>query len=228
MVTPLNARNPTAAYGAYFECGGTDHYKATCPRLNQAPGQGGNRPNQALAIDEGQGHGNNGNPASGRALHNVKIVCHEKVVRIPLPHGDILRVLGERPEEKVNHLMSVKADGLPPSREIEFRIDLIPGAMPVVKYPYRLAHSEMEELSSQLKELQDKGFIRPSSSPWGAPIKEENEMHLGLTLELLKKEKLYAKFSKCEFWLQEVQFLGHVINGDDIHVDPGKIEAVKN
>ncbi|GKF10047.1 putative reverse transcriptase domain-containing protein, partial [Tanacetum coccineum] len=53
-------------------------------------------------------------------------------------------------------------------------------------------------------------------------------MHLGLVFELLKKEKLYAKFSKCEFWLREVQFLGHVINGDGIHVDPSKIEAVKN
>ncbi|GJV80305.1 putative reverse transcriptase domain-containing protein, partial [Tanacetum coccineum] len=240
--------------------------------------------------------------------------------------------------------------GLPPSREIKFRIELVPGAIPVAKSPYRLAPSEMEELSGQLKELQDKGFIRPSSSPWGAPVlfvkkkdgsfrmcidyrelnkltiknryplpriddlfdqlqgsqyfskidlrsgyhqlrvheddipktafrtryghfeftvmpfgltnapavfmdlmnrvcrpyldkfvivfiddilvysktREEHEVHLGLVLELLKKEKLYAKFSKCEFWLREVQFLGHVINGDGIHVDPSKIEAVKN
>ncbi|GJY42446.1 reverse transcriptase domain-containing protein [Tanacetum coccineum] len=58
--------------------------------------------------------------------------------------------------------------------------------------------------------------------------REEHEEHLGLLLELLKKERLYAKFSKCEFWLQEVQFLGHVINGDGIHVDPSKIKAVKN
>ncbi|GKE29678.1 putative reverse transcriptase domain-containing protein [Tanacetum coccineum] len=58
--------------------------------------------------------------------------------------------------------------------------------------------------------------------------KGEHEIRLGLILELLKKEKLYAKFSKCEFWLQEVQFLGHVINGDGIHVDPSKIKAVKN
>ncbi|GJU61519.1 reverse transcriptase domain-containing protein [Tanacetum coccineum] len=57
---------------------------------------------------------------------------------------------------------------------------------------------------------------------------EEHREHLGLVLELLKKERLYAKFSKCEFWLQEVQFLGHVINGDGIYVDPSKIEAVKN
>ncbi|GJY01594.1 hypothetical protein Tco_0359746 [Tanacetum coccineum] len=57
---------------------------------------------------------------------------------------------------------------------------------------------------------------------------EEHEAHLGLVLELLKKEKLYAKFSKCEFWLREVQFLGHLINGNRIHVDPSKIGAVKN
>ncbi|GJR92679.1 putative reverse transcriptase domain-containing protein [Tanacetum coccineum] len=60
--------------------------------------------------------------------------------------------------------------GLPPVRELEFRVDLIPGASPVVKSPYRLAPSEMLELSNQLKELQEKGFIRPSHSPWGAPV----------------------------------------------------------
>ncbi|GKF64643.1 putative reverse transcriptase domain-containing protein [Tanacetum coccineum] len=57
---------------------------------------------------------------------------------------------------------------------------------------------------------------------------EEHVEHLRLVLELLKKEKLYAKFSKYEFWLREVQFLGHVINGNGIHVDPSKIEAIKN
>ncbi|GJY34306.1 putative reverse transcriptase domain-containing protein [Tanacetum coccineum] len=173
--------------------------------------------------------------------------------------------------------------GLPLIREIEFRIELVPGAIPIAKSPYRLAPSEMEELSGQLKELQDKGFIRPSSSPWGAPVlfvkkrdksfrmclrsgyhqlrvheddipktvfrtcyghfeftvmpfgltntpatREVHEVHLGLVLELLKEEKLYAKFSKCEFWLQEVQFLEHMINGDGIHVDPSKIKAVKS
>ncbi|KAJ0668169.1 putative nucleotidyltransferase, Ribonuclease H [Helianthus annuus] len=59
-------------------------------------------------------------------------------------------------------------------------------------------------------------------------MKNEHEQHLRAILELLKKEKLYAKFSKCEFWLREVQFLGHVVNGDGIHVDPTKIEAIKN
>ncbi|GJT13595.1 putative reverse transcriptase domain-containing protein [Tanacetum coccineum] len=60
--------------------------------------------------------------------------------------------------------------GIPPTRQVEFQIDLIPGAAPVARAPYRLAPSEMKELSDQLQELFDKGFIRPSFSPWGAPI----------------------------------------------------------
>ncbi|GJT91842.1 putative reverse transcriptase domain-containing protein [Tanacetum coccineum] len=60
--------------------------------------------------------------------------------------------------------------GLPPTRRVEFQIDSMPGAAPVARAPYRLAHSEMKELSEQLQELSDKGFIRPSSSPWGAPV----------------------------------------------------------
>nr|GFC53027.1 putative reverse transcriptase domain-containing protein [Tanacetum cinerariifolium] len=59
---------------------------------------------------------------------------------------------------------------LPPARSVEFQIDLIPGAAPVARAPYHLAPSEMKEFSEQLQELFDKGFIRPSSSPWGAPV----------------------------------------------------------
>ncbi|GJR35653.1 putative reverse transcriptase domain-containing protein [Tanacetum coccineum] len=221
---------------------------------------------------------------------------------------------------------------------------------PVARSPYGLALSEMQELSAQLKELSNKGFIRPSSSPWGASVlfvkkkdgsfrmcinyrelnklsvknrypllriddlfdqlqgssvyskidlrsvyhqlrvreddipktafrtryghyefqlmpfglanapavfmdlmnrvckpyldkfiivfiddiliysksKEDHEEHLKLILELLKKEELYAKFSKCEFWLSKVQFLGHVIDSEGIHVDPAKIESIKD
>ncbi|GKC89385.1 putative reverse transcriptase domain-containing protein [Tanacetum coccineum] len=119
--------------------------------------------------------------------HKAEIICHEKVVRIPLLDGKVLRVLGERSEEKARLLMSTKTrdkkqkeivvvrdfpevfpddlSGLSPVREIEFRIELIPGAVPVAKSPYRLSPSKLEELSGQLKELQEKGFIRPSSSP---------------------------------------------------------------
>ncbi|GJY01920.1 putative reverse transcriptase domain-containing protein, partial [Tanacetum coccineum] len=174
--------------------------------------------------------------------------------------------------------------GLPPARPVEFQIDLIPGAAPVARAPYRLAPSEMKELSEQLQELSDKGFIRPSSSPWiddlfdqlqgsniyskidlrsgyhqlrvreqyipktafrtryghyefqvmpfgltNAPADEKkHEEHLKVNLELLKKEKLYAKFSKCEFWIPKVQFLGHVIDSRGIHVDLAKIESIKD
>ncbi|GJX50054.1 putative reverse transcriptase domain-containing protein [Tanacetum coccineum] len=240
--------------------------------------------------------------------------------------------------------------GLPPARPVEFQIDLIPGAAPVARAPYRLAPSEMKELSEQLQELSDKGFIRPSSSPWGAPVlfvkkkdgsfrmcidyrelnkltvknryplpriddlfdqlqgsniyskidlrsgyhqlrvreqdisktafrtryghyefqvmpfgltnapavfmdlmnrvckpyldkfvivfiddiliyskdEKEHEEHLKAILELLKKEQLYAKFSKCKFWIPKVQLLGHVIDSRGIHVDLAKIESIKD
>ncbi|GJU50846.1 putative reverse transcriptase domain-containing protein [Tanacetum coccineum] len=240
--------------------------------------------------------------------------------------------------------------GLPPVRQVEFQIDLIPGATPVARAPYRLAPLKMQELSNQLQELADRGFIRPSTSPWGAPVlfvkkkdgsfrmcidyqelnkltvknryplpriddlfdqlqgssvyskidlrsgyhqlrvrdedipktafktryghyefqvmpfgltnalavfmdlmnrvckpyldkfvivfiddiliyshnKEEHANHLRIILELLKKEKLYAKFSKCDFWIHIVQFLGHLIDHQGPHVYPAKIKAVKN
>ncbi|GJZ23716.1 putative reverse transcriptase domain-containing protein [Tanacetum coccineum] len=222
------------------------------------------------------------------------------------------------------HVFPEDLPGIPPTRQVEFQIDLIPGVAPVARAPYRLAPSEMKELSDQLKELSDKGFIRPSSSPWGALVlfvkkkdgsfrmsidyqelnkptidlrsgyhqlrvreedipktafrtryghyefqvmpfgltnapavfmdlmnrvckpyldkfvivfiddiliysksKQDHEEHLKLILELLKKEQLYAKFSKCEFWIPKVQFLGHVIDSQGIHVDPAKIESIK-
>nr|GEW11398.1 putative reverse transcriptase domain-containing protein [Tanacetum cinerariifolium] len=258
--------------------------------------------------------------------HKAEIVCHEKVIRILLESGEILIIQGERTLGIAKYLSNVKVDEpklsdisvvrdfvevfpedlsrLQPQRQVEFHIDLVLGATPVAKSPYRLAPSEMQGLYAQLQELQDKGFIRPSHSLWEAPIlfvkkkdgalhmcrdyrelnkltiknhyplsrtdnlfdqlqgacyffkidlqsvfmdlmnrvykpyidnlsivfindilvysksKDEHEVHLRLVLELLKKEELYAKFSKCEFWLQEVHFLGHVVNKSGIYVDP--------
>ncbi|GKF40761.1 hypothetical protein Tco_0124103, partial [Tanacetum coccineum] len=60
--------------------------------------------------------------------------------------------------------------GFPLVFQVEFQIDLILGTTPVARAPYRLAPSQMQELSNQLKELSDRGFIRPSTSPWGAPV----------------------------------------------------------
>ncbi|XP_071740383.1 uncharacterized protein [Rutidosis leptorrhynchoides] len=104
--------------------------------------------------------------------------------------------------------------GLPPVREVEFSIDLISGSQPISKAPYRMAPLDLQELKEQLQELIDCGFIRPSVSPWGAPSKEEHENHLRVVLETLRSKKLYAKFYKCEFWLQRVAFLGHVVSAE--------------
>ncbi|GKE50579.1 putative reverse transcriptase domain-containing protein [Tanacetum coccineum] len=146
--------------------------------------------------------------------------------------------------------------GIPPARQVKFRIDLIPGASPLARAPYQLAPSAMKELSNQLNEISDKGFIRPSyhqlrvheddipkttfitryshyefqDTPFdltNAPALFMDLMNR-VILELLKKEESYAKFSKCEFWIPKVQFLGHVIDSQGIHVDPAKIESIKD
>ncbi|GJT14283.1 hypothetical protein Tco_0861325 [Tanacetum coccineum] len=134
------------------------------------------------------------------------IVCHEKVVRIPLEGDEILRVYGERTLGAAKALMNAKLDeprisdipvvrdftnvfpedllGLPPQRQVEFRIVLVPGATSVAKSPYRLAPLEMQELSEQLRES------------CKTRLREEHEVHLKLVFGLLRKEKLYTKFSK--------------------------------
>ncbi|GJW37845.1 putative reverse transcriptase domain-containing protein [Tanacetum coccineum] len=158
--------------------------------------------------------------------------------------------------------------GLPSVYQVEFQIDLIPGAAPVARAPYRLAPSEMQELSDQLQELADRGLsvyskidlrsgyhqlrVRDKDIPktafrtryghyefqvmsfglTNAPAvfmdlmnpRKSSENNLGIT----KKEKLYAKFSKCDFWIHIVQFLGHLIDSQGLHVDPAKIEAGKD
>ncbi|GJS77338.1 hypothetical protein Tco_0727219 [Tanacetum coccineum] len=93
-----------------------------------------------------------------------------KVVRIPLLDGKVLRVLGERPKEKARLLRSVAKASDKKQGEIVMVRDFLKLVRTIAKSPYHLAPSELEELSGQLKELQDKGFIRPSSSPWGAPV----------------------------------------------------------
>ncbi|GJT35741.1 putative reverse transcriptase domain-containing protein [Tanacetum coccineum] len=111
---------------------------------------------------------------------------------------------GEKPKEEVRYFMSAKTE------EQKLRdIDDIPKTA----FRTRYGHFEFTVMPFGLTNAL---AVFMDLMNW---TKEKHEMHLGLILELLKKEKLYVKFSKCEFWLQEVQFLGHVINGDDIHVD---------
>ncbi|GJV00243.1 putative reverse transcriptase domain-containing protein [Tanacetum coccineum] len=359
QVAPINVVRGRYEPRTCYECGSHEHYRNTCPKLNIAPGQVGNR----LTIKENRNTRNNRNQVRGRAFNvnavgtlqdpnivtgtfslndhyatvlfdsgadfsfistdfapliNVKpsfvnpryvievaygkkvkvnrIICDCKlelgtslftIDLIPLGHGSFDVIVG------MDWLSSIKVNFLRVFRrwtfgiaaattKWQFALDLFCGATPVAKSPYHLAPSEIQDLSAQLQELQDKGYIRPSHSPWGAHVlfvkkiddlfdqlqgsryfskidlrsgyhqlrvheddipktafrtryghfeftvmpfgltnapvsKDEHEVHLRLVLELLKKEELYAKFSKCEFWLQELQFLGHVVNQNGIH-----------
>ncbi|KAM0961741.1 hypothetical protein TB1_020386 [Malus domestica] len=181
----------------------------------------------------------------------------------------------------VRHYPDVFPDdlpGLPPDRDVEFSIDLLPGTDPISLTPYRMAPAELRELKIQLQELTDKCFIQPSTSPWGAPVlfvrKKDGTLRLcidyrqlnrlkikeddvpktafrtryghyeflvmpfeltnapaafiRLMNEKLREHQLYAKFSKCQFWLNQVAFLGHVVSAQGIQVDPQKIAAVEN
>jgi hypothetical protein len=122
--------------------------------------------------------------------HQVVIQCQEKAVVLTSPNGDRICVevaaqaqpiatvnqLGDdanQEDQLVNEFPDVFPDkllGMPPDRNIEFLIELLPGTAPIAKRPYRMGVDELEELKKQIKELQEKGFIRPSSSPWGAPV----------------------------------------------------------
>ncbi|GJY32655.1 putative reverse transcriptase domain-containing protein [Tanacetum coccineum] len=130
----------------------------------------------------------------------AEIICYEKIIRIPLPNGEILEVHSDRPEKDQKYLSCMKTDekklkhtpivcnfpkvfpddlsGLPPTREVEFWIDLIPGAMLVARSPYRLAPSEMQELANQLKELQDKVKGR-TQSPLEDNLRVAREKEVG-------------------------------------------------
>nr|GEW84104.1 putative reverse transcriptase domain-containing protein [Tanacetum cinerariifolium] len=346
-----------------YECGAQGHFKRNCPKLKNNNNNNNNRGNQvgtgnaqARVYAMGKAGTNpDANTIMGTFLLNN---CYASVLfdtgadrsfvstafssqfdiaPTVLDHDYAVELADGRIVSINTDFLEVFPEdlpGLPPTRQVVFQIDLIPGAALVARAPYRLVPPEMKELSEQLKELFDKGFIRPSSSPWRAPVlfvkkkdgsfqmcidyrelnklmnKKEHEEHLRTILkllkkeefhminsegihvdpakiesikdwvspksptkirqflglmnrvckpyldkfvivfiddiltyskdekeheehlkaipELLKKEELYAKFSKCEFLIPKVQFLGHVIDSQEIHVDPAKIESVKN
>nr|GEV72069.1 hypothetical protein [Tanacetum cinerariifolium] len=103
--------------------------------------------------------------------YKAELICHENVVRIPLPDGKVLRVVGDKSEEKTRLLISTKASDKKQGENVVVR--------DFPKSPYRLAPSELEELSAQLKEIQDKGFIRSSSLPWRAPFFSKIDLRFG-------------------------------------------------
>nr|GEY48079.1 reverse transcriptase domain-containing protein [Tanacetum cinerariifolium] len=115
--------------------------------------------------------------------YHARIICDEKVIHIPIDDETLViraQVMEKKSDEKRLEDIPVVREfpkvfpkdlpSLPLVRQVEFQIDLIPGTTSVARAPYRLAPSEMRELSDQLQELADRGFIRPSTSPWGAPI----------------------------------------------------------
>nr|GEV29817.1 putative reverse transcriptase domain-containing protein [Tanacetum cinerariifolium] len=140
--------------------------------------------------------------------------------------------------------------GLPLARPVEFQIDLIPGAAPVARAPYRLAPSEMKELSEQLQELSEKGFIKPSSSPWGAPVlfvkkkdgsfkmcivcRELNKLTVKNRYPLPRIDNLFDQLQRSSVYSKIDLRSGHVIRADKrtcgIHGphEPAKIESIKN
>ncbi|GJV86783.1 putative reverse transcriptase domain-containing protein [Tanacetum coccineum] len=153
------------------------------------------------------------------------IVCYKKVVRIPLEGDEIFRVHGERTLGAAKALMNAK--GAPvlfvKKKDGSFCMCIDYRELNKLTVKNRYPLPRIDDL---LDQLQDKFVIVFIDDILiYSKSKEAHEVHLRLVLELLRKEKLYAKFSKCEFWLQEVYFLGHVVNQNGIQVDPSKIEA---
>ncbi|GJV81834.1 putative reverse transcriptase domain-containing protein, partial [Tanacetum coccineum] len=195
----------------------------------------------------------NGNAVARAYLNIMRIVCDEKLVRVPFGdktlifHGDgsnnghesrlniisctkaqryllegcpiflaqvTMKKAEDKSKEKRLEEVPIVQDfpevfpedlpGIPPTRQVEFQIDLIPGAAPVARAPYRLAPSEMKELSDQLKELSDKGFIRPSSSPWGAPVLFVKKKDGSFRFKYLSKIDLEVGFSSTKGSLKKI------------------------
>nr|GEV41194.1 putative reverse transcriptase domain-containing protein [Tanacetum cinerariifolium] len=305
-----NGANPKG--NGCFECRSPRHFKRDCPKLKNKDGGKVNAPGWVYAVGNAEKRGNasrdpDSNIVTGTFLLNnryASILFDTSADRsfISTTFSSLIEII---PTPLENSYDVELADGK------IVKIDLIPRAASVARAPYRLAPSEMKELSEQLQEISDKGFIRPSFLPWGAPVlfvkkkdgsfrilegyhqlrvreqdvpkttfrtryrhyefqvipfgltnalavfmdfvnrvckpyldkfvivfidviliysknEKEHKEHLKENLELLKKEKLYGKFSKCEFWIPNEQILGHVIDSRGIHVDPAKIESLKD
>nr|GEY50964.1 hypothetical protein [Tanacetum cinerariifolium] len=173
------------------------------------------------------------------ANHHAVIVCDDKIVRIP--YGDevlIVQVAKKENEDKseekrpkdvptVRDFLKVFLEdfpGLPPTRKVEFCVDLVPGAALVARAPYSLAPSELQELSTQLQELFDKGFIRTSSSPWGASVffvkNKDGSFQMYIDYRELNKLTVKNRYP--------LPRINELLDQEDIHVDPTKIDLIKD
>ncbi|GKA36243.1 putative reverse transcriptase domain-containing protein [Tanacetum coccineum] len=167
------------------------------------------------------------------AKNHAVIVCDEKIVTMK-ENKDKLKEKRLEDVSTVHDFPKVFPEnlpGLPLIRQVELQIDLVPGVAPVAQAPYRLAPSKMEELSTQLQELSDKGFIRQSSSPRGAPVLfvKKKDSSFRMCIDYLTRIKCVLEDRLESGYHQlRVQFLRHAIDSEGIHVDPAKIESIKD
>nr|GEW03470.1 hypothetical protein [Tanacetum cinerariifolium] len=191
-VNSINVRNPTPAHEACYECGSTNYLKPACIKLNRAQGPRGNRPNQVVANNKGQGRGNQGNQARGRAFmlgaEEARQDSNIMTGTFTLNNHFATTLFDSGADYSFASTTFIPLLGIEPSElgfryEIEIASGQLIGIVKVIK-SYKLeieghvfdidfipfGHGSFYEFSGQLKELQDKGFIRPSSSPWGAPV----------------------------------------------------------
>nr|GEW90660.1 putative reverse transcriptase domain-containing protein [Tanacetum cinerariifolium]GEW95560.1 putative reverse transcriptase domain-containing protein [Tanacetum cinerariifolium] len=180
-------KNKNQKAGLCYEYGNTGHIKKNFPKLNNHGNDSGNGVAQGRAYVLG---GKDASPDSNVITHTfllndryAKILFDTNVDR-SFVSTTFSALINITPTTLENHYDVELADGkligvntiicdlpgIPPARQVEFQIDLVPGDAPVARAPYRLAPSEMKELVKQLQELSDNGFIKPNSSPWGAPV----------------------------------------------------------
>ncbi|WVZ81019.1 hypothetical protein U9M48_028446 [Paspalum notatum var. saurae] len=257
---------PSAKY-PYYKCGKTGHFSKNCLALRRSQAPVLIRDNQRQ--NKKKGPKRDPAPTEGRVHYThvdqipevqMKSSKSGKVMHIHLPSHKHSPPTVNATEAQLIEKIPVVSDfpdvfpkelpGLKPDRDVEFAIELIPGTAPVSRRPYRMVPDKLKELKVRLQEQLDKGFIRPSSSPWGclalfvekkdqgvvfiddiliySKSEEEHKEHLRIVLTRLREHKLYAKFSKCAFWLKEVSFLGHILSEKGVAVDPSKVKDVLN
>ncbi|GJS35361.1 putative reverse transcriptase domain-containing protein [Tanacetum coccineum] len=242
---------------ACFECGDPNHFRRNCPRMNRATTSGGNRPNPVLAIEGNPNQGNNRNQVQGRAfaLGVAEAPQDPNVVMGTFYLNDhfatVLFDSGVDYSFKSTNFLPL-INMKPSIISLSYEIEITSGLKIVTNMVVRGCRLELEVLRSGYHQLRVPKEDIPKTAFRMRPYlekfviffiediliysksKEKHEVYLKLILELLEKEKLFRKFLKCKFWLQEVHFLGHVVNSKELFSDydceiryhPGKANVV--
>nr|GEU64717.1 putative reverse transcriptase domain-containing protein [Tanacetum cinerariifolium] len=204
-----------------FECEASEHFKRDCPKLKNK--SGGNRNAQGWVYAVGNAEKNGNAPVNPNSNVATVISCSKAQEYMAKGCQIFLAQISAKKEEEKSEGKQLKdvpivrdfsevfpedLPGLPLTRPVEFHIDLIPGATPVARAPYQLAPSKMKELSEQLQELYDKGFIRPSSSPWGAPVlfvkKKDGSFRMCIDYRIYSKIDLRSGYNQLRVREQDI------------------------